>query len=109
MRSGLPNSSISALQRGRVCRAAARVVAAVLADLEGGVLPPGNEARHRKGLPAPHAPAAGQDAGLRGRRDARRRRKQMLEHYASLGLAALSLGLSLFFAAAPALAKGQQK
>ncbi len=33
----------------------------------------------------------------------------MLEHYASLGLAALSLGLSLFFAAAPALAKGQQK
>ena len=46
------------------------VAAAILAAVEGGILPPGPEVGNGSDPPKPHAQSAGQDARLYGRQDA---------------------------------------
>ena len=54
------------------------VAAAILAAVEGGILPPGPEVRNGSDFRKPHAHSAGQDALLYGRQDACRYAKQIL-------------------------------
>ena len=54
------------------------VAAAILAAVEGGILPPGPEALRRKCLQKSRAISAGQDARLYGRQDACRYGKRIL-------------------------------
>ena len=53
------------------------VAAAILAAVEGGILPPGLEVRNGSALRKPHAHSAAQDARLYGRQDACRCSKQI--------------------------------
>jgi len=53
------------------------VAAAILAAVEGGILPPGSRRQIASAFPGPYAISAGQDARLYGRQDACRYGKQV--------------------------------
>jgi len=61
-----------------VYRCLAAVAAAILAAVEGGILPPGMTTLNAELTAKPTRQSAGQDAWLYGRRDARRHAKHIL-------------------------------
>ena len=65
----------------------AAVAAAILAAVEGGILPPGMATLNEELTTKPTRESAGQDARLYGRRDARRYAKQIQRFIAGFGRA----------------------
>ena len=80
MQSEAPLTLILSPLRAGVCLPWCQTVAAaILAAVEGGILPPGPDALRRKCLPKSRATSAGPDARLYGRQDACRYGKHIPE------------------------------